>query len=222
VSSLLSLSVLCARTRHPALHLCETCSPLSRAGIATQHSCNVSAGEPCLADCGISPRSCSNRPLEGVTACGRVKWLAPPGRGLLLVANVPEGAFVANFGVLVDAHTRPRAKFVLRVRVGRSDEDEGGSWSRPTSLVAPAHEDAPRSALEQAFVINHTCCERHRNCEFVVPERQAKRPFTVWVRTTRTVTASKEFPVELLTDYGDLVQTVVPACSCCKCTGMCA
>ena len=63
-------------------------------------------------------------------------------------------------------------------------------------------------------MINHTCCVRHVNCEYVSTDVDEDGQQTVMVRTTRDVCVGEEF----LAHFGEEFATVLSTgCECCAC-----
>jgi SET domain-containing protein len=63
-------------------------------------------------------------------------------------------------------------------------------------------------------MINHSCCVKHVNCEYVSTDIDEDGEQTVMVRTTRDVLMGEEF----LAHFGEQFPTVLSTgCECCAC-----
>ena len=201
---------------------------VSRAEWAYTHRCNLAAGEPCSSDCLGDAGSCKNKAMTDRVCEGRAPWLPVPGRGtrsrhargLFAMAPLSEGMFVASFGPLLEASSpaaQRAAKYTLLVRTGNLS-DAGGAWSR-----TPKHMLPPKTWRHQGYLgplVNHSCCTRHVNCEFV-PTETTDGDITVWVKMLVDVDATASEPVELLAHYGEYCGGLVGDCQCCQCVGTC-
>jgi hypothetical protein len=140
-------------------------------------------------------------------------WITRTGRnerGLFCnTAQVIQGTFVATFGP-VSRSTKHARKVGYQVEVRCRIP---GRHSAFTLLVTPAPDWEERGYMGP--MINHTCCVKHVNCEYVSSDVDEDGQQTVMVRTTRDVCMGEEF----LAHFGERFTTVLSeGCECCACT----
>ena len=143
----------------------------------------------------------------------RAGWISRTGRderGLFCKSEkVEKGSFVATFGPV--SRSRKDAKqmgyqIAVRCRVP-------GQHSARTVMVAPKPDWEECQFMGP--MINHTCCVRHVNCEYVSTDVDEDGQQTVMVRTTRDVCMGEEF----FAHFGEQFTTVLSTgCECCACT----
>ena len=199
------------------------------------HEANVQDQLPCMsaADCEMFD-TCSNRIDMNLTQVRISDMLMrktpeerdlPTGlvqRGLYVnVDKIRAGTVVASFGpVQVSEPRRTELGYAIQVRRGKE-----GSWSRNTDFVTPIK--GWKDKDYRGPYVNHTCCKRYVNCEYVPTEDygsdEGARMTTVFVRTTKDVWGyfesgqHKTPKVELLANYGEDYKKIVQNCKCCAC-----
>ena len=143
----------------------------------------------------------------------RAGWISRTGRherGLFCnTAQVAKGTFVATFGPVSRSTKHARLlgyQVAVRCRIP-------GIHSACTVLVAPVPNWEERGCM--GAMINHTCCVKHVNYEYVSTDVDEDGQQTVMVRTTRDVCVGEEF----LAHFGEHFKTVLSTgCECCACT----